>query len=704
MKNIISVFINDVKKICSQKTAIVIMLGILIIPGIYAWLNIDSNWNPYDNTENLPIAIVNKDTGVTILDKNINMGQMMVDALKENNAMKWIFTDEQTAKDNVEKSKYYGVIIIPENFSNKFVTLFDDEELQKPIFDFYINQKKNPIAPIIVDKAVSTIQTTLNQNFVNAIIYKLADTAGEMNFITKQAATTNELIQKLAESKENIIQLRAVLKTLVLASDSTTKSLYAIRDLLPSINNITGTTKKGISDMRDAAGSFSNSYEKLNNNISTIISDLKNTSESINNILNSTDTTNITENLGIISNKLNELERKVSIMQNSLNTIYEVVKLDGIESIIEKNQNILNEINDLQQVIENSNKTIDNIEELKTKINNLNEDISIVDSEYTNSVKSDLEDAYSNTSKSMLDITSVATRLDASLGKTDSALENMILSFDNAKELTDNIDIVLLGLQSDIDKIINTLSGEKEAELYNKIANILQNEPSVIADYLTTLVGTNEIDLYPIDSYGSKMTPFYTVLACWVGCTLLVSILKTDIKESKETEKLKNYQKFLGRFILFGAMAMLQGLIIGIGDIVLQVQVINMPLFLFTIMLSSIIFMLIVYSLTISFGKVGEALAIVFMVFQVAGSGGTFPIELLPRAFQVLQPFMPFYPAMNAIRETMGGFYENDFVIYIIQLLCHMIIPLLLGLGFRRRIIKLKKDVDESLEKTDIII
>ena len=129
-----------------------------------------------------------------------------------------------------------------------------------------------------------------------------------------------------------------------------------------------------------------------------------------------------------------------------------------------------------------------------------------------------------------------------------------------------------------------------------------------------------------------------------------------------------------------------------------------MPLFLFTIMLSSLVFMLIIYSLAISFGKIGEAVAVVIMVAQVAGSGGTFPIELLPSFFQRLQPFMPFYPSMTAVRETIGGFYGSTYTTALLLLLCHTIIPLLLGLVIRRPIIELKHNISKDIEKTDVII
>ena len=115
MKKIFEIFLEDLKNISKSKMAIVILIGIIFIPGIYAWLNIDSNWGPYDNTGNIPVAIVNNDEGTTILGETVNIGNEMEKSLKENNGMKWIFTDFQDAKENVEAGKYYGAIIVPKD-------------------------------------------------------------------------------------------------------------------------------------------------------------------------------------------------------------------------------------------------------------------------------------------------------------------------------------------------------------------------------------------------------------------------------------------------------------------------------------------------------------------------------------------------------------------------------------------------------------
>lgn len=703
MREIFNIFKNDIKNILSLRIAAIIVGGLMFIPGIYAWLNIDSNWNPYDNTGNLPIAIVNKDQGTEILNTKVNMGENIEESLRENTAMKWIFTDEATAKENLEKSEYYGYIVIPEDFSNRLTTLFDGAEIRKPEFDFYVNHKKNPIAPIIVNKAVGTIQNSINQAFVNTVIYKVANTAEDLEVISKGANTTNDLITKLEDAKSKIGELRAIMKTLDLTADTTSNCLEAVKDLLPTIESITGTTKQGIREMKDAAQSFNNTYQNIESDVSSLIDQAESISKETTDIINQTDSSNVKDSLDRASYNLSKLLVPLQRLNKNLSSINNVTNIEGVKKLQNKVSGQIKSIENIQQIISNANETVDNLDEIKRDISGLNDDVLGIRKQYQDTVKEDVHSAYKNTSDSIGNVTNLMLGLNVSLDKTTEAINHMIKALGNSKELTSNIDIVLANLQEDIDKMIEGIKKAKDSELYYRVVNMLKNSPKEVADFISNPVNSNQIDVYNISSYGSKMAPFYSILACWVGCTLLSAILKNTITETKATRGLKHYQKFFGRFMIFGVIAMIQGLIIGIGDIFLQVQVLNVPLFLFTLMLSSLVFMLIIYSLAMTFGKVGQAVSIVIMVLQVAGSGGTFPIELLPRFFNALQHYMPFYPAMNALRETIGGFYQNSYGLYILGLLLHTIIPLILGLPLSKKTAELRAKVGKDLHKTDVI-
>lgn len=714
MKKILSIFKNDLKRLTKSKMAIVMLIGLAIIPGIYAWLNIDSNWNPYDNTGDLPIAIVNLDEGYTFVDKNVNMGNMLVESLKDNHDMKWIFTDETDAIEKVYKSEYYGAVIIPKEFTSKVATIVDDSEIQKPQCKFYVNEKKNPIAPIIVSKAATTLQTKLNESFVNAIVYNVMNEAESMDVVTKQAATTEDLIVNLNGAKKDIKELQATLNAIVLISNSASNVLQSVKDLLPALQNVSEDTQKSISNIRDVVNSFNNIFENTNDNIALIIETTKTLSDSLNNILSKLNTKeDVTEDLKAALEILNTLSKTLTEFSKILDSMDSSnIPLAGLDEIKKLTESTIKQVESLQKTIQNvldklsknEEITSDMLNDLKNTSSELNKNLTKIQQDFEKNVIPSMNKAMQESSKALTSVSNVVSSLNVAMNKNDKVFDNLIQGLNNTEAIAQNINIVLNGIIEDIDGIIEELGGTTESELYLRIVNLLKNTPADVADFISTPVETEEVNIYHIDNYGSKMAPFYTVLACWVGCTLLVSIIRTDIKDTKKFGELKLYEEFFGRFMLFGIVAVLQGLIIAIGDIVLGVEVLNYPLFILTCMLSSLVFMILIYALVISFGKVGSALAVVVMVFQVAGSGGTFPIELLPRGFQILQPFMPFYPAMNALRETIGGFYGNEYLINIGLLLCHTILPLILGLVLRKPIKKIKEEVDESLEETHLIV
>lgn len=703
MGKIIEIFKNDVKNLTKSTIAVIIILGICFIPGIYAWLNIISNWGPYDNTGNLPIAIVNKDEGTTILGENINIGKEMEETLKSNNAMKWIFTDEDNAKLNVDNSKYYGAIVIPQDFSKSITTIIENDTLKKPTFDFYVNNKKNPIAPIIVNKAVGTIQNSVNQSFVNTVIYKTVSKVENMDIITKSNQTTDDLITKLCDAKLRIEELRLILKTADSATTTTSKSLSAIRKILPTLSDVTSTTKEGINDMKNAAKSFEETYDNIEKDVSLIIDDAETIIAETLDVINQTNSSNITEKFNSTSEKLDKVLVVLKRLNSILSSINNVADLSGLQNIENKVSEHITKIEAIQNLLANTTDGLNNLENIKGKINELNDNIISLKTEYQNTVKEDLSNLYTSASNAVNNAADVIINFNVSLDNVDAAMQYMINALENGGELTENIDLILVNFEKDIDKIIDVVKEAKKSEIYENVINILNNNPQDVADFLSNPVDTNEIDIYKIETYGSKMAPFYSILACWVGSTILTAIVKINLKETEITKNAKHYQKFFGRFMLFGTLALLQGLVIGIGDLFLQVQTVNSALFLITLMLSSVVFVLIIYSLAVTFGKVGQALSIVIMVLQVAGSGGTFPIELVPRLFQVLQPYMPFYPAMGAARETIGGFYENDYMIYILILLCHTIIPLILGLVVSKHTNNIKKKMEKELHETDVI-
>ena len=258
------------------------------------------------------------------------------------------------------------------------------------------------------------------------------------------------------------------------------------------------------------------------------------------------------------------------------------------------------------------------------------------------------------------------------------------------------------------DGLANVISGLNELsndEQYKEVAEMLKTDPTLIAEFVTSPLSMDEQKIYEISTYGSAMAPFYTVLALWVGGLITVALVHVKVKDNEEIKDVRGIHKFLGRYIIFFIIGQIQTLITVLGDLFfVDIQCPHPFLFWCACALTSVVFTFMMYSLTVAWGNVGEAVAVVIMVIQVAGAGGTFPVEVLPQVYQMIYKFMPFKYAMNALRECVGGIYrfnyEKDLVILLIYVAVSFVIGFFLGRPFK----KLNEAIEKSKERSGLII
>ena len=171
MKNIYEVFISDWKRISKNVVAVVVVMGLIILPSLYAWFNILSNWDPYgeESTSRIKVAVASDDKGIVMDSLQFNMGDTIIEALESNTTIGWVFTDStKDAIDGVYAGDYYAALVMPEDFSKKMVSFLTDS-VTHPEIDYYTNQKKNAIAPKITDKAKTAVQQQVNSTFISTI-------------------------------------------------------------------------------------------------------------------------------------------------------------------------------------------------------------------------------------------------------------------------------------------------------------------------------------------------------------------------------------------------------------------------------------------------------------------------------------------------------------------------------------------------------
>lgn len=310
---------------------------------------------------------------------------------------------------------------------------------------------------------------------------------------------------------------------------------------------------------------------------------------------------------------------------------------------------------------------------------------------------SDLQDDLSLLSSGTFTLTGLQT---ANIRLADYAdvLETGSSSLAQSKKL-------LKDLQGTIQKAKKEILGTENSEQLQNMLSILKNQPEKIGTYFSSPVELKTVPVYDTDNYGSAMAPFYSVLAIWVGSLILVAIIHLKVHPLEQDKPFKVYEEFFGRYFIFFLIGQIQTIICVFGNLFfLGIQCQHPFLFWFASAVSSFVFTLLIYALVFVFGNVGEALAVVIMVIQVAGTGGTFPKEVLPAVYQNVYQFLPFPYCMTALRECVAGMYKNDYWIALGKLMIFAAGSLAVGLLLKKPFAGLNERIERSKEKSDLMV
>lgn len=712
MKNIFKVFHNDFKRIRTNVVAVVVVLGLAIIPSLYAWFNILSNWDPYgpDATSNLKIAVYSSDKGVKIGGLSLNIGDNVVEALKSNQTMGWQFVDTMDeAVDGVYSSDYYAALIIPEDFSEKMIS-FLNGEVENPQIIYYENEKKNAIAPKITSKAKTAVQEQVNATFVSTlaeVMLKVDDLMTEngldsgtvMNYMTLQ-------LQDMSGDMDDYI---ALLSSFVSITNSASSLIDTTQAMIPNLNTMVEDGANTVNTMQGAITSGSMNASALTDVISA---NLDATADSLDNIealiQSSLEQLNKYGELpeAGIDSSINMMPLIRQLFDNCVADWRDDASVSGqiteIEAQLDK---IEADLKDLQQNVEAGNASA---EELQKQIK---EEIELCQTKIRK-----LRDDFNYSVKGQLATT--ITSMQNSLNQTQAILNGVDGDFDNVSEVLDAYGNTLSQgsaslneslatareMKAGLDSLILNLNALEMSEQYQEIIKILETDPDLLGSFLSSPVNMETKEIYPIANYGSAMSPFYTVLALWVGALILVAIIHVKVLPDDDLPDVKNYEKFFGRYITFYLIGQAQALLTALGDLLyIRIQCHNAFLFWFACSVCSFVFTLFMYSLTVAFENIGEALAVVVMVVQVAGAGGSFPIQVLPQIYQNIYRFFPFPYAMDALRETVGGMYGMTYWKNLLVLSLYVILSLIIGLVLAVPFRRLNERIERSKEKSDVM-
>lgn len=711
---IFKIFKKDLYGLSRNILALIIAFGLCLIPSLYAWFNIYSNWDPYANTSSIKIAIVSNDEGYEQAEgERINMGSQVVKQLHSNDKLGWQFPDSsEEAINDLKAGKYYAVIIIGENFSSSLYD-FLDNGLNPPTVTYYENSKKNAVASKITDTGKSTLQNTINTEFINVCVETIMLGLNEIG--KKDPDVIAKMLSDLDTISKNVSSYNNTIDLFIESNKSLSANLAALQAIMPEIEDV-------LNDSTNIADVTNSTLDSISNDI---MNQLDAQVQAMDKIVDSSLTylriaiqhssdsaATAKENL---MKSYEELQQLIAQNKNISDTIDQFSKLEGVDAaVIEAIKATLSSLNTSEIMASNLIKqSADMIGEsselLKAKADALKPILEECERQLSNA-KATLEtNLRLNINLLKVSIQTSVTSIANSISSAGTNISGVTKMLTGISDISVNVNTtlesskVLLGSLSGKLTSLSTIIGNLDNNsTYQLIQDFIDSDAGALGSFLSEPVQVEQIDVYIKTNYGTSVTPFYTTLALWVGGIVLVALMKVkvDYKDDEMAAATDN-QKYFGRAILFLIMGQIQALVVVLGNLyLLKIDCTHPFMFWLSAAITSFVFTLFIYTLVLTFGDLGKAIAVVMIVLQIAGSGGTYPIELLPTFFQNIYLYFPFPYAINSMREAISGLYECDYAIYLCKLCIYVIVSLVIGLGIRKSILEIREFFERRMKET----
>lgn len=704
MITIFRVFLSDVKRLRSNVVAIVIIMGLSIIPALYAWFNIMSNWDPYGTsaTSQMKVAVCSQDSGVEIGSLSLNVGDEVITGLKENPTIGWVFTaSKDEALEGVNSGDYYAALIVPESFTTDFISFLGGDP-KNPTIAYYENSKKNAIATKITGKAKTAVQEQVNQKVISTLTEVLTESGkilaeNDENGVDIVVSTADQL-DELDSSLQTYVN---ILNTFSLVTASASDLAESAQSLLINTQGIFDSSQDSVSNMQSSVLSSAQTADTVSSLIGISLDSVE---QDLTLLSDQMDTLTVGDSFDSIRNQVDTAK---TMSKSTISVLKDIFgETDQYVSAVDKSFKQLN--TDLTAFKKDANVTAQSLKHLKrtikADIKDCKNSIRKIRNTYQYQVQPDVSRSVLRMEQALIQTGKMLNNIESSFGTIDRALESYQTTLDSGTDDITATKDYIVSLQSDIRKLSKSLRALSGDEQYNEMMDLLKNDPTLMASFVASPVSMETKAVYPIETYGSAMAPFYTVLAIWVGALILVALIHVKVAPV-ENLKVRPWQAFFGRYITFFLIGQAQTAITVLGDLFyVDIQCPHPFLFWLASAASSFVFTLLIYSLTVAMGNVGEAVAVIVMVIQVAGAGGTFPIEVLPEVYQMIYKFLPFTYCMNALRECVGGLYKNDYWMDLRALGIYILISLFIGLVVAVPLRRLNKVIERSKEKSKVML
>ena len=583
---------NNFKGAFKNPIVIMVLIALVILPSLYALLNIQACWDPYGNTDDVPFAIANLDNGTTFNGKEINVGNELANDLKNNDKFEWTFVSEDELRRGVYNGTYYAGIVIPKNLSENIVSIAGDNPQQAKL-EYVVNMKTNPVAVKLTDTGANTVYTSLNAKIVEIIDIAAYQKLGELQ------AGLAEGAKKLASGGK---QLQA---------GSAKVSAGASQ------------VKAGEKQVTDGAATVSDGATKVKSGAS----DVKKGSDQL-------------------SDGAKQIEQGSEELQNAVDPS---LLPDGpVKDYAEGNVELAEGSSQLAQ---GANKLANGTSEL------------------------------AGGSAKLADGSVALANGSAKLAEGSLSLAS------GAQLLSNGATQALFTASSSLGSTADTLGA------------ITGIDEGTLGDYFLSPVKLERNELFSVNSYGSDISPFYLVLSMWVGAIITCVMLHPGTSQGT---KYSPFEMYFGKLLTYIIMSILQASVTIIGCYILGVQIVNPLLFIFSCLLVSMTFMILIYSIISAIGTVGKGIGVILLVLQISATGGLYPIQIMHPFFRALYPYMPMTYGITLVREAQLGVVWSNYMPALAILIAIALVTVTAAVIIKEKLDKPSHYFEEKLEESGL--
>ncbi|NHM13804.1 YhgE/Pip domain-containing protein [Eggerthellaceae bacterium zg-886] len=724
MGNALKVFKRDVLRLLKTPAALVVVVALVVLPSLYTWYNVVGFWDPYDNTQNIMVSVVNKDAGAeSDLTGPVQVGDMIVSELEKNAQLHWVFEDEGQALDALKAGRRYAVFVIPEDFSACLLSMTSGQ-VQEPKLQYYVNEKTGPVAPKITDTGASTLDETINSAFVKTVsdvAVKAVDSA-----VGKAEGTLDE---SKAQATLDIDQARSV--------------VAGVRATLDGAASAVGEASAKSSEARSVLGRAGDDLAQTSQDIQSLASDIGRAQDGL------------LDFGAAASPVVGEATKKAAAATSDVQALAHDVEttMSGahgkITAAVEAGKTVLAETKDAADVADRLGADLDALlgretgvsraadllqkdnakaesmlaeaqklaDSVQASANSLADSADAVDGAMESALGATNDYAgmlfsqtIPNLSKSLGDLGSAAQALASSVERQRAVVDDGCRSLDSLDELLSQTsdalaatDEALAVLDGHLESVEGDVTLLASSSMVGRLFGKEGLDAARIADFMGSPTEVKTERLYPLDHYGSAMAPLFMNLTFWIGAFMLLVIMKAEV-DDEGVPGLTVAEGYLGRFLLFAVLVVCQAAVCCAGVCVIGVQTASTPALYGAAVVTALAYLSVIYALSVTLQHVGMGLCIILVFAQIPAATGLYPVELTSNFFQAVYPLLPFTYGIGALREAICGFYGIAYGADLAALAAFFVAFMAFGLLVRPLVANVNRLFSHSLEQAGVFV